>query len=117
MSTLIRLGNLLIEPNDYQVYVGQRAIGLTYTEFRLLALLASQPERVWSRTDLIAALGQQNGDSRGLTMHIFRLRKKLAGSEPYTIAAVRKRGYALAQRRPGVDGGLRNRREEAHADA
>jgi two-component system catabolic regulation response regulator CreB len=71
---------------------------LTPHEFRLLEKLLSQPRRVWSREQLLAALGQSAdaGYERNIDGHIRSLRSKLrevdAGREP--IQTHRGFGYS-----------------------
>jgi two-component system, OmpR family, catabolic regulation response regulator CreB len=68
-------------------FLGQ-PLKLTPLEFRLLQKLLSQPQRVWSREQLLAALGQpaDAGYERNVDTHIKSLRAKLrdvdAGREP-----------------------------------
>lgn len=54
-------------------------LDLTTLEFNLLATFASQPNRVWSRTQLIDKLWGNDffGDERVVDTHVARLRKKI----------------------------------------
>jgi DNA-binding response OmpR family regulator len=97
----IQLGNLIIEPERHSVYLDGQEIALTHVQFSLLALLASRPERIWTRDELETSLGLKRGNPGSLTAHISRLRKELASSRPFTIITVRKRGYIFAQKLPG----------------
>lgn len=103
MSTVIRLGNLIIEPALGEAQIGACPVRLTHTQYLLLTLLASRPNRVWSRDELRTSLGLRSNHPSGLTVHIARLRKKLVGSEPLTIVTIRKRGYTLAPLGTGAD--------------
>ncbi|MDM0091360.1 MULTISPECIES: response regulator transcription factor [unclassified Variovorax] len=74
---------------------GER-VELTGTEFELLALLARQPGKVWSRDDILNQLRGQEADfyTRAVDIVVSRLRKKL---EPLDcIKTLRNAGYALA---------------------
>jgi two-component system, OmpR family, catabolic regulation response regulator CreB len=79
------------------VFLGQ-ALTLTPHEFRLLQKLLSQPQRVWSREQLLAAIGQPAdvGYERNVDGYIKSLRAKLrevdAGREP--IQTHRGFGYS-----------------------
>ena len=96
MPDTITLGNLSISRDRYDVRIGDQRIGLTYLEFELLHLLARQPGRVLSREDICAGLwGEDAGNANKLTVHVSRLRKKMACSR-WWIQTVKKRGYALA---------------------
>jgi DNA-binding response OmpR family regulator len=93
----IQLGNLIIEPERHSVYLSGQEIALTHVQFSLLALLASRPERIWTRDELEASLGLKRGNPGSLTAHVSRLRKELADCKPFTIVTVRKRGYSFAR--------------------
>ncbi len=72
------------------------AVALTGTEFELLALLASEPGRVFSRDDILNRLRGHDAElyTRAVDIVVSRLRKKL---EPLDcIKTLRNAGYALA---------------------
>jgi two-component system, OmpR family, response regulator len=74
---------------------GER-VELTSTEFELLALLADQPGKVWSRDDILNRLRGHQVDlyTRAVDIVVSRLRKKL---EPLDcIKTLRNAGYAFA---------------------
>jgi two-component system OmpR family response regulator len=74
---------------------GER-VELTGTEFELLALLADQPGKVWSRDDILNRLRGHEADlyTRAVDIVVSRLRKKL---EPLDcIKTLRNAGYTLA---------------------
>lgn len=98
MTGLLRAGNILIDRNSYRVWIGDTPVALTYIEFELLETLARNRNRVLSRRELLENVwGQDDANgSRRLAVHIFRLRKKIAGSYPYAIRTIAKRGYALS---------------------
>jgi two-component system, OmpR family, response regulator len=79
---------------------GQR-IELTGTEFDLLAMLAMEPGKVFSRDDILNRLRGHEADlyTRAVDIVVSRLRKKL---EPLDcIRTLRNVGYALALAREG----------------
>ena len=72
------------------------AVELTGTEFELLALLASEPGKVFSRDDILNRLRGHEAElyTRAVDIVVSRLRKKL---EPLDcIKTLRNAGYALA---------------------
>ncbi|WP_028456265.1 two-component system response regulator CreB [Chitinilyticum litopenaei] len=79
-------------------YAGQ-ALALTPSEYRLLATLLAHPGRVYSRAQLLDALGEAAEDSfeRTIDSHIKSLRAKLRAITPNAdpIATHRGFGYAL----------------------
>ena len=71
-------------------------VELTGTEFALLALLAREPGKVWSRDDILNHLRGHDADlyTRAVDIVVSRLRRKL---EPLDcIKTLRNAGYALA---------------------
>jgi two-component system alkaline phosphatase synthesis response regulator PhoP len=78
----IARGPLVIDVEKHAVQIDGRAITLTPTEFSLLLALASHPERVFSRRELIeSAQGEFfDGYDRTVDAHIRNMRKKLASS-------------------------------------
>jgi DNA-binding response OmpR family regulator len=77
--------------------VDGRAVQLTYVEFELLRILASQPGRVHTRQMLLEALwgGSEYREPRTIDVHVRHLREKLERDprEPELIFTVRGVGY------------------------
>jgi DNA-binding response OmpR family regulator len=96
---LIEVGNLTLNLANYRVTVADQQVELTYHEFDLLRLLASQANRIVDFRELTQALWQAAGhkELRRLNVLAFRLRSKLAASAPYAIETVRGRGYGLVK--------------------
>ena len=77
--------------------VSGQAIELTSTEFDLLAMLVARPNRILTRTQLLAGehgRGADEGD-RSIDIRITRLRKKIESNpqQPTLIQTVRGEGY------------------------
>jgi DNA-binding response OmpR family regulator len=89
--------DLTIDIGRREVNVGDTVAELTTLEFDLLAALASQPARVFSRRQLIEAIWGWDyfGDERVVDVHIRKLRKALGdeAGEPRIIGTVRGVGY------------------------
>jgi DNA-binding response OmpR family regulator len=79
-----------------------RPVALTAMEFDLLAYLMSQPGRVFSREQLLAAVwGQADyGGGRTVDVHVAQLRAKLGEASP--LRTSRGVGYSAADERPRV---------------
>ena len=94
-----RVGNLELDPVRHRVRVDNEHVSLTPSEFRLLNLLAGDPERVFSRKEIMQHLWDSSyvGDQRACDIHISNLRRKVeAGpSDPRRIVTVRGIGYKL----------------------
>jgi len=87
---------LVIDLDRREVLRHGAHVDLTGTEFELLALLARQPGKVWSRDDILNQLRGQEAElfTRAVDIVVSRLRKKL---EPLDcIKTLRNAGYALA---------------------
>lgn len=93
------LGSLHINMNKAEVMVDGEEINLTHRERELLWLLSSNPERVFSRDELIDRLWGHDyeGDLRTVDSHIKRMRAKLDefDHEDWSITTVRGQGYKL----------------------
>ena len=95
----MQIGALLIEPVSREVrYAGRPVEDLTGKEFDVLATLARQPGRVYSRTELEEALYNVDSlvGSRAIAAHISNLRAKMMKSgTPELIDTVHGIGYKL----------------------
>lgn len=98
----IKLGGLRIDPDKHEVMAGERPLPLSPTEFRLLNLLMSSPQRVFSRDLLLNKVWGLNKliEVRTVDAYIGRLRDILeaAGMED-SIETVRGIGYRFVARR------------------
>jgi two-component system response regulator RegX3 len=94
-----RVGSLTLDLAGHKVSLGEHEVQLTPSEFRLLALLAEEPERVYTRRELMQHLWESSyvGDERACDIHISNLRRKLEDEpdEPQRILTVRGVGYKL----------------------
>ena len=97
----ISTGDLELDLVRRRVTVAGRAISLTPTEFELLATLAREPGRVWTRAQLLDAVHGFSLESyeRAIDGHIRNLRRKLEPDEasPRYVRTVHGVGYALAE--------------------
>lgn len=90
---------LEIEPSAYQARLDGAVLDLTPVEFRLLALLASQPGRIFSRDQVLDGLYDDHRvvTDRAVDSHVKNLRRKLAQVRPGhdLIRSVYGVGYRL----------------------
>jgi DNA-binding response OmpR family regulator len=74
-------------------------VQLTAFELKLLALLAGDPERVFSRSEIMRHLWDSSyvGDERACDLHVSNIRRKIEEdpSEPRRLVTVRGAGYKL----------------------
>ncbi|MBI2856327.1 MAG: response regulator transcription factor [Chloroflexi bacterium] len=94
-SQVVRMGELVIDQERYEVSVAGRRIILTYKEYQLLCLLASNPGRVYSREALLSRVWGYDyfGGTRTVDVHIRRLRSKIEDATHLFIETVRNVGY------------------------
>jgi two-component system, OmpR family, response regulator RegX3 len=94
-----RLGRLEIDPVRHTVRAEGTSVRLTPSEFKLLALLASEPERVFTRREIMQHLWDSSyvGDQRACDIHVSNLRRKLERDpgDPEQLVTVRGVGYKL----------------------
>lgn len=92
---LIRTGDLIIDQERYEVSVAGRRVILTFKEFQLLCLLASNPGRVYTRDILLSRVWEYDyfGGTRTVDVHIRRLRSKVEDATHLFIETVRNVGY------------------------
>jgi DNA-binding response OmpR family regulator len=99
-ATVLRVGDLTVNPDNYQVYVHGRRLDLTYKEFELLKFLAQRPGRVCDRDLLLREVWGYDyyGGTRTVDVHIRRLRAKLGAEHETLIETIRNVGYRLVPR-------------------
>jgi two-component system response regulator BaeR len=90
---------LTLDDDTYQVKVNQQVVELTAIEFNLLKILNKKPGRIYSRTQLIEMVYQDNRivSERTIDSHIKKLRKKLNTLETDNelVQSVYSVGYKL----------------------
>jgi DNA-binding response OmpR family regulator len=92
---VIRVGELVVDPETRTVRMGDRPVELSAKEFALLHALARQPTRVYPKGELLRDVwGYLSlGATRTVDAHACRLRKKLGGQR--WVVSVRGVGYRL----------------------
>jgi len=88
-----------LNTENYQATINQHPVELTAIEFNLLNILASAPGRIYSRSQLIDMVYQDNRvvSERTIDSHIKKLRKKLNAieSDNELVQSVYSVGYKL----------------------
>ncbi len=95
-TSMIRSGDLLMNPATYEVFLGKQQVMLTSTEFRVLFLLAQNLGSVMSHPSMERTLWGEGVNSPGLLKkYVQRIRQKLGESAEYSawIATVHGVGY------------------------
>jgi two-component system response regulator RegX3 len=95
----LRVGGIAIDLTRHTVTVDGRQVDVTPSEFRLLLLLAEEPERVFTRQQIMEHLWRTPyvGETRACDAHISNLRKKIERNpaHPERLVTVRETGYKL----------------------
>lgn len=96
----LRLGEVVVDLEQYQVTKGGEPVDLTPTEFKIVELLAGNPGRVFSRLQIVEQTQGYSfeGFERTIDSHIKNLRRKLEDNprEPVYILTVYGVGYRTA---------------------
>ena len=92
---VVRVGELTIDLQSYEVSMAGRRISLTYKEFQLLTLLASNPGRVYTREALLNQVWGYDylGGTRTVDVHIRRLRSKVEDPDHLFVETIWNVGY------------------------
>jgi len=96
-------GGLVIYPKTKQVFARQQEVALTATEYDLLALLAKNPSRLFTREELLESVKGVDfeGLDRVIDTHIKNIRQKIEPEpkQPSYILTVRGSGYRFGGKR------------------
>lgn len=94
---IIDIGTFKLDCNRYELYKGDKLIDLTVREFELIKFLTSQPNKIYSRKNLLEYVWDYEyyGDVRTVDVTIRRLREKIEDdpSQPKHIMTKRGVGY------------------------
>ncbi|WP_203294653.1 response regulator transcription factor [Luteirhabdus pelagi] len=86
----IKLGNLVINREEYKIKLGSEEMVLPRKEFELLALLASKPGKVFTREDILDNVwgNEVVVGGRTIDVHIRKLREKIGNEKFKTVKGV-----------------------------
>jgi two-component system alkaline phosphatase synthesis response regulator PhoP len=102
----IEAGDLALDVPRLRTTVRDRSVDLTPTEFAILAAMARQPGRVFTRSQLLDAVHGVAFDSyeRAIDAHVKNIRRKLEPdpARPRYVLTVYGVGYRIAEPDPGV---------------
>jgi Response regulators consisting of a CheY-like receiver domain and a winged-helix DNA-binding domain len=98
----ISFGDIRIDVERMRIFKAGAIVPVTFTEFHLACLLAANPDKVYSRARLIAAIyGEEKVlDERSIDVHMHYLRSKLEHdpSNPRWFITVNGFGYTFASK-------------------
>ena len=93
-TQILNFGDLAIDLEKYLVYEKDKVINLTKKQFKILLLLTSKPEKVFTREDIYNKVwgSEIMVGERTLDVHIRKIREKLDKDYIYTIKGI---GYTF----------------------
>jgi two-component system response regulator RegX3 len=98
-SVKLSAGGLSIDLVKHEATVDGERVLLTAFELKLLALLATEPGRVFSRREIMQHLWESDyvGDERACDLHVSNIRRKIEPepTDPKRLLTVRGSGYKL----------------------
>ncbi len=91
---IIRIDEIIIHPGRHEVTIGSERIDLTFTEFRILHILARRPGWVYTRHQIVDSIHGEPYPvtDRAVDVQIVGLRRKMGDAGEY-IETVRGVGY------------------------
>ncbi len=100
-AKIIETGEMKLDLESRRIYIAGREINLTTKEFDVLELLVLNPNKVFSRENLLNTVwgSEYPGDVRTVDVHIRRLREKIESnpSEPQYVHTKWGIGYYFQQ--------------------
>ena len=87
--------DLIINLSNYEVIYKGKPVEMTPREIELLYFLASSPNQVFTREQLLDHIWgyEYAGDTRTVDVHIKRIREKIADTDQWSIGTVWSVGY------------------------
>jgi len=98
-ETKLKYRELTIDLDSYRVWIQEKEVSLTVTEFKLLLELLQNKGRVRTRDQLLDHVWgyQFDGYARTVDTHVRRLRQKLGDEYSEAIETVRGIGYRFKE--------------------
>lgn len=89
-SDKVTIADLVIDRDEFIVYRGEEKIVLARKEFELLYLLASKPNKVYTREQILKAIWEDSVvvTNRTIDVHIRKLREKIGETYVSTVKGV-----------------------------
>lgn len=99
-DNLIKIDNLIIDLNQAKVLKNNKDVFLTALEYKILLILATNPNIVFSRDQILANIWDVNEEyvnDNTLTVYIKRIREKIEDdiNNPKIVKTVRGLGYKV----------------------
>lgn len=101
-AKVLEFPDLIVDLEQYKVTVFGRKIDLTAKEIELLHFLSSNPNRVFTRDELLEQVWKFDfaGGTRTVDAHVKNLRKKIGSHDAWSIQTMWGIGYSFEVREP-----------------
>ena len=101
LGEYVEYPDLLINPTNYSVIYKGQNVDMPPKELELLYFLASSPNQVFTREQLLDHIWgyEYVGDTRTVDVHIKRIREKIHDNEYWSISTVWSIGYKFGVKR------------------
>jgi two-component system phosphate regulon response regulator PhoB len=98
-QSMMAAGTVKLDPVSCNVSIEDQKIDIGHAEFKLLKFFLANPDRVFSRSQLLDKVWGDHVviEERTVDVHVLRLRKALKEAE-YLIKTVRSVGYMLSEK-------------------
>ncbi len=95
----IKLGKIEIDVQSHRVKADGKEVALTVKEYEILSVLAANPDKVFSREEVLEKIWGYDwiGESRTVDVHVAALRTKLGKCGEY-IETIRGIGYKMVSK-------------------
>lgn len=95
----LKIGELVLDPSSCIVSLSGQRLDMGHAEYRLLKFLMANPERVFSRSQLLDRVWGDHVaiEERTVDVHVLRLRKALKDAD-HLVKTVRSVGYMLSEK-------------------
>ena len=97
-ANYLQFQDAVLDPDSQTVMRGEERISLTYTEFKILELLAAHKKKIYSLENIYQSIWEEDAVGDGAIMvHIKNIRKKLGDNSrnPTYIKTAWGRGYYI----------------------
>lgn len=102
-ASILTWGPMQMDLSQHSFMIDEKHVPLTNTEYQFLQLLMENPQRVFSRNQILEAIGVMKGMGTDhiVDSHASRIRSKIrAHGGPEVIAVIRSVGFRLADPLP-----------------
>jgi DNA-binding response OmpR family regulator len=97
-ANILKWGDLHMDLSQHSFKIGNNVVNLTNMEYQFLQLLMENPQRVFSRNQILDAIGVMKGigTDHVVDSHASRIRSKIReNGGPEVIAVIRSVGFRL----------------------